>query len=93
MTTSSIKLEYRLMPCGCFTVSLNGLPVCHTVDPILDTALFLKEAGVAEEATVTMILEGSNIALRYSLRDVISEFECEAEASDKPDEGPQFRVH
>lgn len=94
MTTSSIKLDYRLLPCGCcFLVSSKGLPICRSADPIEDAALSLKEAGVADDKTVQMHLEGSDMAISFSLRDVISEPECEPDASPKSDRGSKRQLH
>ena len=78
MTTSSINLKYRLLPCGCcFLVTSKGLPICRSAVPIEDTALALQEAGVADDKTVQMHLEGSDMAISFSLRDVLNESEGE----------------
>lgn len=89
-TISSINLDYRLLPCGCcFLVTSKGLPICRSADPIVDTALFLKEAGVANDKRVRMSLEGSDMAIGFSLHDVISESEYESGESPEADRGPQ----
>jgi hypothetical protein len=92
MTTSSIKLDYRLLPCGCcFLVTSKGLPICRSSDPIEDTALVLQEAGVADDKIVQMHLEGSDMAISFSLHDVISESEDNPDWSSEPSNGPQTR--
>jgi hypothetical protein len=91
MTTSSINLDYRLLPCGCFAVSLKGLPICCSPDPIVDAAIFLKQAGIADETKIRMDLEGSDVGISFFLHNVISESECELDESPKSDNGPQTR--
>jgi hypothetical protein len=77
MTTSSIEFDYRpLFDTDCFVVSLKGLPICITSTPIIDTAHFLKKAGVADEAGFDMWLEGSDIGASYSVGHVISASTC-----------------
>jgi hypothetical protein len=92
MTTSSIKLDYRLLPCGCcFLVTSKGLPICRSADPVEDTALVLQEAGVADDKIVQMRLEGSDMGISFSLHDVLSESEYEPDPSPKSDRGSQTR--
>jgi hypothetical protein len=73
MTTSTIDLEYRLLPCGRrFVISLSGLPLCKTAVPIYDAALFLQEAGIPDETVIRFIREQSDLGITCSLRDAIS---------------------
>jgi hypothetical protein len=93
-TTSSINLESHLLPCGCcFVVSLKGIPICQSADPVVDAALILKEAGVADETTIRIKLEGSDVAAKYTLRDLISESEGEAEDLPKSDPWSKRQLH
>lgn len=89
MTTSSINLKYRLLPCGCVAVSLKGLPICCSADPIMDAAVVLKEAGIADETKIRMDHEGSDVGISFALKNVISEYESEPDESPRSDNGPQ----
>lgn len=89
MTTSSINLEYRFLPCGCVAVSLKGLPICCSADPIVDAAIVLKEAGIADDTKIRMDHEGSDVGISFSLKNVICEDEPEPDASPRSDNGPR----
>ena len=94
MATNPIELNYRLLRCGCcFMVSLKELPICHSADPVLDTALFLKEAGIADEATIRMRLEGTDMGISYTLSDIISSSEDELDVPPKSDNRTTRRLH
>lgn len=63
MTTfTSIDLDYRPVACGCcFAVSLNGLVLCCSRNPVLDSARVLYAAGVTDDTIITMSPDGHDV--------------------------------
>jgi hypothetical protein len=59
MTTfPSIDLNYRLLSDNTFVVSLNGFVLSTSRTPVLDSALILQRAGVADDTLITLCPEG-----------------------------------
>lgn len=62
MTTfPSIDLEYRSLGNGTFLVSLNGLALCQSRTPVLDSARTLQRAGVTNDTMITLSPEGPDV--------------------------------
>jgi hypothetical protein len=59
-TFSSIDLDYRVQINKTFVVSLNGLILCVSRTPVLDSACILREAGVTDDTIITMSPDGSD---------------------------------
>jgi len=61
-TFPSIDLNYHAQINRTFVVSSNGLILCVSRTPALDSALVLREAGVTNDTLVTLSPEGSDKA-------------------------------
>jgi hypothetical protein len=75
MTTfSSIDLDYRPVACGCcFAISLNGLVLCCSRNPVTDSARVLKAAGVTDDTIITMSPDGDGaVGIMYFLSSALS---------------------
>ena len=60
ITFPSIDLDYRLQINQTFVVGLNGLILCVSRTPVLDSALILREAGVTDDTLITLSPDGTD---------------------------------
>lgn len=73
-TLSSIDLNYHPVICGCcVAVSWDGLVLCCSRNPVLDSARVLKAMGAQDDAIVTLRSEGSEtLSVVYSLSSALN---------------------
>lgn len=74
MNTPSINLDYRPMICGCcFAVSLDGVVLCCSRNPVKDSARVLKKMGVMDDAIITLRSEESfSVDIAYTLSSALN---------------------
>jgi hypothetical protein len=68
-----MKLQWQVKINKTFVVSLNGLLLCVSRTPVLDSALILREAGVTDDTLVTLSPEGMDqVGVVYFIPSAIS---------------------
>jgi len=78
-TFTYIDLDYRPKICGCcFAVSWDGLVLCCSPKPILDSARILKKLGMSDDTIINLRSEGSEgLGVSYSLSSALSGMICD----------------